>query len=382
MAANYPATLIEYISLPYPLAYKVSYLAATPEYGPILTSDLRFAQHHLDKELATAEQDIGEFLATNEIAGDAWMQLPLTYKTAIYARVLALAAGAAGVDRLYRSGLVTGSWPLTRGEAYGVVSSLLECGWADQTAVGTVASKRKDLLQALVVVAAVFGSADALRLIVSSSSGSAAGDASVPANAARKRNTLVAQWELQAALAKGIKDSNTAVDVSCGSSNIPLICAAEQGHGDAVEFLLQSPAVNPRVDSNYPLVSACARGHAAVVRLLVAHKLVDPNMRGVLTGAPVLPFVAAAGAGHLEVLKVLVEDPRVSAAADDNEAICVAAANGCFEVVRFLLAQNSVDPGAQSQRAVREAAKNGHVGTVKLLLKDARVDPAAANTDQ
>jgi hypothetical protein len=81
----------------------------------------------------------------------------------------------------------------------------------------------------------------------------------------------------------------------------------------------------------------------------------------------------AAEKGHLEVVKLLLEDKRVDPGDCDNYAIRWAAENGHLEVVKVLLKDKRVDPGASDNYAIRWAAEKGHLEVVKLLKKDPRV---------
>ena len=77
---------------------------------------------------------------------------------------------------------------------------------------------------------------------------------------------------------------------------------------------------------------------------------------------------------YSEVLKILLEDPRVDPSANDNFALRLASAEGHTEVVRILLADERVDPSAKDNEALRWASSEGHTEVVNLLLADPRVD--------
>jgi len=83
--------------------------------------------------------------------------------------------------------------------------------------------------------------------------------------------------------------------------------------------------------------------------------------------------------GHLEVVKLLLQDPRVDPSADDNYAIELAFRKGHLEVVKLLLQDPRVDPSADDNYAIQQASKNGLLEVVKLLLQDPRVNPSANN---
>lgn len=69
--------------------------------------------------------------------------------------------------------------------------------------------------------------------------------------------------------------------------------------------------------------------------------------------------------GHLELVKFLLQDPRVDPSVQSNRA--------------FRKACTSVDPSAEDNKAIRKSSKKGHIKIVKLLLEDLRVDISARN---
>jgi ankyrin repeat protein len=62
--------------------------------------------------------------------------------------------------------------------------------------------------------------------------------------------------------------------------------------------------------------------------------------------------------GYVEVVKLLLNEPRVDPSADDNCAIRLASKNGHFEVVKLLLNDPRGDPSAYNNYANRLATKN------------------------
>ena len=77
--------------------------------------------------------------------------------------------------------------------------------------------------------------------------------------------------------------------------------------------------------------------------------------------------------------KIQALQKKIDPAANDNEAIQVAAQNGHTETVRMLLEDRRVDPTTGNNRAITMAAKRGHTEIVRELLKDGRADPNARN---
>jgi hypothetical protein len=153
-----------------------------------------------------------------------------------------------------------------------------------------------------------------------------------------------------------------------------------------------------------PLVVACERGHMEVARLLLEH---GGETQHELEAA----LCWTAVGGHVEVVKLLLErgarlysihiwvaatlkyscvfcqkvsqlknssevgaDPSVRA----NDAVCLAAANGHVNVVKLLLQDERVSPAAQENNAVFYAAWNGHCDVLEILLADPRIDGTAA----
>jgi hypothetical protein len=83
--------------------------------------------------------------------------------------------------------------------------------------------------------------------------------------------------------------------------------------------------------------------------------------------------------GHIEVVKLLLQDPRVDPSDGDNYAIRYASSNGYTEVVKLLLQDPRVDPSDRNNYAIQYASQYGHTEVVKTLLQDPRVDPSADN---
>ena len=72
---------------------------------------------------------------------------------------------------------------------------------------------------------------------------------------------------------------------------------------------------------------------------------------------------------HRDVVQLLLQDPRVDPAADNNYAIRWASTNG----------HPRVDPSAENNLAIRLASRQGDFDVIQLLLQDPRVHPSAAD---
>ena len=72
-----------------------------------------------------------------------------------------------------------------------------------------------------------------------------------------------------------------------------------------------------------------------------------------------------------QIIKLLLlRDSRatVDPSANDNYAIRLASQNGHVETVKLLLEDNRVDPSANNNYSIKEASRNGHMEIVKLLI--------------
>ena len=92
------------------------------------------------------------------------------------------------------------------------------------------------------------------------------------------------------------------------------------------------------------LIQACASGDVAKVADLVAEKNVDP-FAGDESGRT--PLAAACEAGHMEVIKFLMErdkEGRALTGAGGTTPLHVAAKGGHIEVVKYLIDDRGMDP--------------------------------------
>jgi ankyrin repeat protein len=118
------------------------------------------------------------------------------------------------------------------------------------------------------------------------------------------------------------------------------------------------------------LRNASFEGDDFVVKLLLADPWVNPAADNNFA------IRQASANGHVSVVTLLLADPRVDPAACYNDAIRGALFYAHESVVELLLAHPRVDPTADNNKAIRDASYNGHASIVKLLLADQRVDPS------
>jgi hypothetical protein len=121
------------------------------------------------------------------------------------------------------------------------------------------------------------------------------------------------------------------------------------------------------------LENACEEGDVEMVERLLKDSRVDPSLH--LNHC----FNRAFNGEHLEVLKLLLADPRVHPQRYHNVLIGPAA-DGDVEIVKLLLSCPRVDPSINNDETLKVTILYDQVETMMLLLADPRVDPAVAIT--
>ena len=137
-----------------------------------------------------------------------------------------------------------------------------------------------------------------------------------------------------------------------------------------VKWLLKQ-GVDPSDCSNYAIREASENGYLEIVEILLQDPRVDPS------DCNNYAIGLASENGHKEVVEILLRDSRVDPSDDDNYAIAFASMNGHKKVVELLLKDNRVDPSDDDNYAIALASVNGNKDIVEILLRDHRVDPSA-----
>ncbi|KAJ8417181.1 hypothetical protein AAFF_G00284080 [Aldrovandia affinis] len=170
------------------------------------------------------------------------------------------------------------------------------------------------------------------------------------------------------------------VTQSAGQRSTPLIIAARNGHAKVVRLLLDHYRVDTEqtgtvrfdgyvIDGATALWCAAGAGHFEVVRLLVLHNA-NVNHTTVTNSTPLR---AACFDGRLDIVRYLVEHCADIGIANkyDNTCLMIAAHKGHADVVRFLL-ERGADPNAKAHcgaTALHFAAEAGHLDIVKELVR-------------
>lgn len=173
----------------------------------------------------------------------------------------------------------------------------------------------------------------------------------------------------------GLLDSNPP-DLKDSYGRTPLLWAAERGHENVVNLLLEQGAGLNSMDSEYgrtPLSWAAKNLHKVVVQLLLEAGA-DANLRGGQYGESGLHL--AAGIGNKAMVHQLLEagadvNSRTGHSKSGESALHLAATRGHDEVVGLLL-KAEADVRAKDDcnwTALHRAANAGHEKVVKLLLE-------------
>lgn len=78
--------------------------------------------------------------------------------------------------------------------------------------------------------------------------------------------------------------------------------------------------------------------------------------------------------GHVDIVKLLLQDERVDPADDSNFAIRYASCFDHVDVVELLLQDSRVDPTSHNNWALKVASRHNNFKVVEVLLQDGRVE--------
>ena len=134
------------------------------------------------------------------------------------------------------------------------------------------------------------------------------------------------------------------------------------------------------------LTRAAERGHEEVVNILLEREGINPDQADTEYGRT--PLSWAAEGGHEGVVKMLLQQQDVDFSRADTfyrrTPLSWAAEGGHEGIVKLLLQQQDVSPDraktSYDQRPLSLAAKNGHEGVVKILLEREDINPDLVET--
>ncbi len=84
--------------------------------------------------------------------------------------------------------------------------------------------------------------------------------------------------------------------------------------------------------------------------------------------------------GHFEVVRALIQDPRVDVTVKENFALRAACEFGHLEIVEELLQYKHVDPSAMDNFALEVACANGYLRIVEMVHHDVPIRVTERNS--
>ena len=179
-------------------------------------------------------------------------------------------------------------------------------------------------------------------------------------------------------LCKRLLAAHADPNASGGLYRTPLLAAANNGHGNVVELLLNAKASPNRTKRGESLRAAASRGYDKIIESLLSHGAgVDINA---ISLGQSTALASAARNGHEKVVQILLHAGADSGRYDRKTGIgppiVEAALHGHDTVVRQLLPSS---PPFGIYEATIAAASNGHENVVRLLV-EAKIERELALT--
>ncbi len=132
----------------------------------------------------------------------------------------------------------------------------------------------------------------------------------------------------------------------------------------------QSGLVDPSIDNNYAIRTASEKGYLEIVELLLQDPRVDPCVNNNY------PIRIASKMGHLETIGLLHRSPRearINYTVEDINRPVPTSENKYFGIIKLLLQDSRVDPSVDNNYLVRMASQNGLLDIIKVLFQGSRV---------
>jgi len=167
-------------------------------------------------------------------------------------------------------------------------------------------------------------------------------------------------------LMKGKSDEEISKEIGDLNPNDLLKKSLDNNYLNGIKLALEKGA-DPSYNNNYAIKNASIYGHIDIVKILLQDSRVDPSADNNYA------IRYASKYEYIDIVKILLQDSRVDPSDNHNYAIRYASDNGYFEIVKLLLQDKRVDPSDDDNFAIKSASYNEHLEVVKLLLKDERV---------
>lgn len=139
-------------------------------------------------------------------------------------------------------------------------------------------------------------------------------------------------------------------------------------NGDTPTVIGLLDMVDPALDNNLAMTLAIQGGHRDIVDMLLNDVRIDVNDS---------MLKEAVDANQPAIVSLLLREPLIDPAFDDNYAIKKASEMGYTDIVRILLSDSRIDP----EDSLILAIQNNHLGVVRQLLNDIRTN-VKANDNQ
>ncbi|KAJ3029080.1 UNVERIFIED_CONTAM: hypothetical protein HDU68_000207 [Siphonaria sp. JEL0065] len=316
----------------------------------ILLHSNSFPTIHFSRQLKVShEPDIWEFLNTENIRDAKWLQLPFSYKLAIYRKLMVAIPWpfADDMDSMDHNLMFYNRWKMSRETSLRITKALV----ADPSF--KVGSQDNRLFR----WAARSGYMETVQLLLQHPGI----DPSCDDNYAIKCASDSGHIELVRLLL-----TDPRIDPSAENC-IALHYACDRGFPQIIELLLKDPRVDPTSDNFYALQRTCIHGHADILRILM--QVLDPS------SLDNIAILQASRNSHSEIVRLLLTDSRVNPSVQRNKALVYAVSRGDLEIARLLLAAERVHPANVYENLILSAVQRQNVEMVRLLVEDGRIDP-------
>lgn len=136
---------------------------------------------------------------------------------------------------------------------------------------------------------------------------------------------------------------------------------------DSILFGLEHNYFDPSKDNNYAIQCASQNGNEQLVKILLNDPRVDPSA---MNNSAIL---WACKNGHANIVKLLLADPRANPTASSNIAFQWAHKRNDYQMVQILLRDCRVDGSADINTAITNSILNRNFQMVKILLSSSRI---------
>jgi hypothetical protein len=187
----------------------------------------------------------------------------------------------------------------------------------------------------------------------------------------RKFNNNVESYMINSCLMKDNFDLVLGiVRNNAGLTGKALECAAQLGHINVVEILLQS-----RTDTHADAVGRALRcaakgGYISIVELILQ------SLTDIFTYEVSWALEGAASNGHTSIVEIIIQSRTDIPADHVGKALKAASEKGLTTIVELILQNRKDIPARYSGKVLREASKKGHTAIVELIIHHFKYIPA------